>query len=138
MYLFAGVVIWCPHTPSHAHAINGPLPWWSAQSSYIWWTGLQPCNRHKQGLIMVTVFLQRRRRELQALLKPLMRDEKFGVLRTNGGWEAVGGPTQLLTIYSIVTKTNATDGNTSSSSLQITPAKSSAASEQFCIFLPHI
>lgn len=40
---------------------------------------------------MVTVFLQRRRRELQALLKPLMRDEKFGVLRTNGGWEAVGG-----------------------------------------------
>lgn len=87
---------------------------------------------------MVTVFLQKRRRELQALLKPLMRDEKFGVLRTNEGWEAVGGATQLLTIYSIVTKTNATDGNTSSTSLQITPAKSSAASEQFCIFLPHI
>ncbi len=81
MYLFAGVVIWCPHTPSHAHAINGPLPWWSAQSSYIWWTGLQPCNRHKQGLIVVTVFQQKRR---------LCWSPWFGVLRSNEGWEAVG------------------------------------------------
>ncbi len=103
-----------------------PLPWWSAQSSYIWCTGLHPCNRHKQGLIMVTVFQQKHR---------LCWSPWFGVLRTI---RRMGGGTQLLTIYSIVTKTNATDGNTSSTSLQITHAKSSAASEQFCIFLPHI
>lgn len=47
------------------------------------------------------------------------------------------GPPQLLTIYSIVTKTNATDGNTSSTSLQITPASTSAASAYFYpIFSP--
>jgi len=56
---------------------------------------------------MVTMFL-----ELQALMKPLMRNGKCSLLRTSKGLLEVA--TQLLTIYSIVTKTNATDGNTSS------------------------
>jgi len=56
---------------------------------------------------MVTVFLER-----QALMKPLMRNGKCSLLRTSKGLLEVA--TQLLTIYSIVTKTNATDGNTSS------------------------
>lgn len=60
----------------------------------------------------------------------LMKDTKIC-----GGVAASGGLTQLLTIYSIVAKTNATDGNTSSTSLQITPASTSAAFVHFCIFL---
>lgn len=55
-YIFSRLC--CLHTPAHTHVVNGVLPWWSAQSTYIWWTGLQHCNMHKQEPIMVSVFLR--------------------------------------------------------------------------------